>query len=201
MFKSKKSSVPEWIWNLAYAAGHCSLDYDASFVPEHIWQDWREHISVANSTSKSVLEFLTECEPIQAHHFLHCAGNYHEHFPEWKTVLERPDCDQATALMYFSWFYQNFEEPEEPNNWVNENELQLMSLIRDRAWKGAFKKFALDIPEHCLLALEDMREIFVHNKNHPFSLPASFLPRTKSENLYYKLRNRFIPLSMRGKSA
>ena len=38
-----------------------------------------------------------------------------------------------------------------------------------------------------------MREVLVDNKDHPFSLPASFVAMSKKEELFYKLREKFMP--------
>lgn len=189
-----RRKLPSWIWQLALAANHCSLDYDESFVPEHVWNAWKDSLADGSQASEIVLKFLSECDPVQAHHFLHCTGHYDEHPREWQTVLERADCDQATAMMYVAYFWGYLEEPED-GRWMEESTKELLSSIRNRAWSNGFKTFEFGLPEQCLLELDEMRRVLVANKDHHFSLPGSFLPKTKTEALYYKLRDRILPRS------
>ena len=190
--------MPAWIMEMALAANHCSLDYDSSVVPDYVWTAFEASLSVEGPSSL-VLRYLSECEPIEAHQFFHCIGHYDEHPEAWEVVLNRADCDQATAMMYVAYFWNCVEEPEN-DRWMEDSTQKLMNLIRNRAWNDPFRTFDLGLPEGCLLELEDMRAVLVANQDHPFSLPASFLPKSKSEAFYYKLRDKIVPRSWSAKT-
>jgi hypothetical protein len=68
-----------------------------------------------------------------------------------------------------------------------------MSYIRTRAWNGGYKIRKFDVPELTLHELDDMRKVLADNKDHPFNLPGSFVTMGTKEELFYKLREKFMP--------
>jgi hypothetical protein len=190
MHQNHRNELPAWIWGLAFAAGESSLQYDESMVPDDLWQAWERRDDDAGQ-HQLVLDLLKTCKPIEAHHFLHCIGNYEGLNAEFNIVLRRRDCDRATALMYFAYFWLNYYDGR--NEWMDNEDHELMSYIRTRAWNGGYKIRKFDVPELTLHELDEMREVLVDNKDHPFSLPASFVAMSKKEELFYKLREKFMP--------
>jgi hypothetical protein len=77
--------------------------------------------------------------------------------------------------------------------WMDDEQHELMSYIRARAWNGEYKIRKFDVPELTLHELDEMREVLVNNKDHPFNLPASFVAMSKKEELFYRLREKFMP--------
>jgi hypothetical protein len=190
MDQNHRNELPAWIWGLAFAAGDSSLQYDESMVPDDLWQAWERRDDDAGQ-HQLVLDLLKTCKPIEAHHFLHCIGNYEGLNAEFNIVLRRRDCDRATALMYFAYFWLNYYDGR--NEWMDNEDHELTSYIRTRAWNGGYKIRKFDVPELTLHELDEMREVLVDNKDHPFSLPASFVAMSKKEELFYKLREKFMP--------
>lgn len=194
MTDSHRSSLPAWVWNLAEAAQQCSLQYDETQVPEHVWQAFEASLQENGSAAehrKIVLDFLKTCKPLQAHHFLHCINQCRDFTAEWDVVLHRPDCDQATALAYVAYSWGYYEEGR--SEWIEDDVHELMSYIRTRAWNGGFKVHGFDVTEWTLHELDDMRETFANREGHPYSLPASFLAISRKEALFHKLREKFLP--------
>jgi hypothetical protein len=187
-----RNEVPAWIWGLAFAAGDASLAYDESKVPGKLWQAWERERRNDDSPRQVVLELLGTCKPIEAHHFLHCVGNYRALTAEFNVVLRRQDCDRATALMYFAYYYQNYYDSDR-SEWMDDQQHELMSYIRTRAWNGGYMTRKFDLPELALHELDEMRKVLVDNKDHPFSLPASFVAMSKKEELFYRLCEKFMP--------
>jgi hypothetical protein len=189
MDQNHQNKLPAWIWGLAFAAGEASLQYNESMVPDDLSQAWERRDDDAGQ-HQLVLNLLKTCKPIEAHHFLHCIGNYAGLTAQFNVVLRRPDCDRATALMYFAYFWTNYYDgrPE----WMDHEQHELMSYIRTRAWNGGDNLRKFDVPELTLHELDEMREVLVDNKDHPFSLPASFVATSKKEELFYKLREKFM---------
>ena len=181
---------PAWVWGLAFAAGEASLQYDESKVPDNLWQAWKRLDDDANQ-HQVILDLLKTCKPIEAHHFLHCIGNYEGLTAQFDVVLRRPDCDRATALMYFAYFWQNYYDSR--SEWMGDEQHELMSYIRTLAWSGGYKIRRFDVPELTLHELDDMREVLVDNKDHPFNLPADFVAMSRKEELFYRLRDKFMP--------
>ena len=190
MGQNHRNKLPAWVWGLAFAAREASLQYNESMVPDDLSQAWERRDDDAGQ-HQLVLALLKTCKPIEAHHFLHCIGNYEGLTAQFNVVLRRPDCDRATALMYFAYFWTNYYDgrPE----WMDDEQHELMSYIRTRAWNGGYKIRKFDVPELTLHELDEMREVLVDNKDHPFSLPASFVAMSKKEELFYKLREKFMP--------
>ena len=75
MDQKHRNQLPAWVWGLAFAAGDASLPYDESMVPDDLWQAWERRDDDAGQ-HQVVLDLLKTCKPIEAHHFLHCVGNY-----------------------------------------------------------------------------------------------------------------------------
>lgn len=193
MDQQHRDETPSWIWGLAFAAGDASLAYDESKVPRELWQAWELELPNNDDEPRQVvLALLATCKPIEAHHFLHCVGNYIGLTAEFNVVLRRPDCDRATALMYFAYFWQNYYDSDR-SEWMDDGQHELMSYIRARAWDGGYTTRKFDVPELTLHELEEMREVLVDNKDHPFNLPAGFVAMSKKEELFYKLRDKFMP--------
>jgi len=190
MGQDHRNEMPAWIWSLAFAANEASLPYDESMVPDDLWQAWERRDDDAGE-HQLVLDLLKTCKPVEAHHFLHCVGNYEGLSAEFNVVLRRRDCDRATALMYFAYFWLNYYDG--PSEWVDAEEHELMSYIRKRAWNGGYKIRKLDVPELTLHELDEMRKVLVDNKDHPFSLPASFVAMSTKEELFHKLREKLMP--------
>jgi len=190
MGQNHRNDLPAWIWGLAFAASEASLQYNESMVPDDLWEAWERRDDAAGQ-DQLVLDLLKTCKPIEAHHFLHCVGNYEGLTAEFNVVLRRRDCDRATALMYFAYFWLNYYDgrPE----WMDNEDHELMSYIRTRAWNGGYKIRKFDVPELTLHELDEMRVVLVDNKDHPFSLPASFVAMSTKEELFYKLREKFMP--------
>jgi len=191
MRQNHRDETPAWIWGLAFAAGEASLQYDESMVPDDLWQAWERRDDDAGQ-HQLVLDLLKTCKPIEAHHFLHCVGNYEGLTAEFNVVLRRRDCDRATALMYFAYFWLNYYD-DARSEWMDDEAHELMSYIRKRAWNGGYKIRKFDVPELTLHELDEMRVVLVDNKDHPFSLPASFVAMSTKEELFYKLREKFMP--------
>jgi hypothetical protein len=189
MGQNRRDEVPAWVWGLAFAAGEASLQYNESMVPDDLWQAWKRRDDAGQH--QLVLDLLKTCKPIEAHHFLHCVGNYGALTAEFNVVLRRPDCNRATALMYFAYFWLNYYDGR--REWMDDEQHELMSYIRTRAWNGGYKIRKFDVPELTLHELEEMREVLVDKKDHPFSLPASFVAMSKKEELFHKLCEKFIP--------
>jgi hypothetical protein len=189
MGQDHRYELPAWIWGLAFAARDASLQYDESMVPNDLWRAWERRDDAGQH--QVVLDLLKTCKPIEAHHFLHCVGNYEGLTAEFNVVLKRLDCDRATALMYFAYFWLNYHDGR--REWMDDEEHELMSYIRARAWNGGYNIRKFDVPELTLLELDDMREVLVDNKDHPFNLPASFVAMSRKEELYYKVREKFMP--------
>jgi len=190
MGQNHRNELPAWVWSLAFAANEASLQYDESMVPDDLWQAWERRDDDAGQ-HQLVLDLLKTCKPIEAHHFLHCVGNYGGLTAQFNVVLRRPDCDRATALMYFASFWLNYYDGR--SEWMDDDQHELMSYIRTRAWNGGYKIRKFDVPELTLHELEEMRKVLVDNKDHPFSLPASFVAMSTKEELYYKLCEKFMP--------
>ncbi len=190
MAENHRNELPAWIWGLAFAAEEASLQYDESMVPDELSQAW-ERVDNDPCQHQVVLDLLKTCKPIEAHHFLHCVGNYEELTAQFNVVLRRPDCDRATALMYVAYFWTNYYDG--PPEWLDDEQRELMSYIRTRAWNGGYRIRRFDVPEGTLHELDDMREVLVDNKDHPFSLPAGFVAMSKREELFYKLRDKLMP--------
>lgn len=190
MDQKHRNQLPAWVWGLAFAAGDASLPYDELMVPDDLWQAWERRDDDAGQ-HQVVLDLLKTCKPIEAHHFLHCVGNYKALTAEFNVVLSRPDCDRATALMYFAYFWESYYDGR--SEWVDDDHHELMSYIRTRAWNGGYKIRKFDVPELTLHELDEMREVLVDNKDHPFSLPASFVAMSRKEELFYRLREKFMP--------
>jgi len=190
MDQKHRNQLPAWVWGLAFATGDASLPYDESMVPDDLWQAWERRDDDAGQ-HQVVLDLLKTCKPIEAHHFLHCVGNYKALTAEFNVVLSRPDCDRATALMYFAYFWESYYDGR--SEWVDDDHHELMSYIRTRAWNGGYKIRKFDVPELTLHELDEMREVLVDNKDHPFSLPASFVAMSRKEELFYRLREKFMP--------
>src|SRR5215510_6427238 len=190
MGQNHRNELPAWVWGLAFAANEASLPYNESMVPDDLWQAW-ERRDDDDGQHQLVLDLLKTCKPIEALHFLHCIGNYEGLNAEFNIVLRRRDCDRATALMYFAYFWMNYYDgrPE----WMDDEQHELMSYIRTRAWNAGYKIRKFDVPELTLHELDEMREVLVDNKDHPFSLPASFVAMSKKEELFYRLREKFMP--------
>ena len=194
MGQNYRNALPAWVWGLAFAAGEASLQYNESMVPDDLWQAWERRVDDAGQHDAGqhqvVLDLLNTCKPIEAHHFLHCVGNYAGLTAQFNVVLRRPDCDRATALMYFAYFWTNYYDGRRA--WMDDDQHELMSYIRTRAWNGGYKIRKFDVPELTLHELDDMREVLV-DRDHPFGLPASFVAMSRKEELYYKLREKFMP--------
>jgi len=190
MDQKHRNELPAWVWGLAFAARDASLEYNESMVPDDLSQAWERRDNDA-SQHQVVLDLLKTCQPIEAHHFLHCIGNYEGLTAQFNVVLRRPDCDRATALMYFAYFWANYYDGR--SEWMDDEQHELMSYIRTRAWNGGYKIRKFDVPELTLHELDEMREVLVDNKDHPFNLPASFVAMSKREELFYKLREKFMP--------
>lgn len=184
-------ALPEWIWAMAEAAGDASLDYDESQVPVKLREAWDGLIEGDPSQRQVILNSLKTCTAYEAHRFLHWAGHYHELTAEFEIVLKRPDCDRATALMYFAWFWENYHDGE--RQWMEDDQHELMCYIRARAWRGEYKARKFDVPEATLLDLPEMRRVLVDDKDHPYSLPASFLAMSAKEEMYYKVVEKLMP--------
>lgn len=191
MDSADRKTLPRWVWDLAFAASEASLAYDETCIPKEIWQAWHRHISGDADQQRVVLDFLATCTPLQAHHFLHCAGHTDSHSTEWDVVLRRADCDQATALTYVATFWTHYYDgaPE----WLDDDVVGLMAYIRNRAWNGGFPLHGFDVPEGTLLELREMREVLGGNRDHPFHLPASFLAMSKKEAMYHKVCEKIMP--------
>ena len=190
MDQKEVNGLPAWVWGMAFAAAEASLPYNETMIPGDLKQAW-ESLDSDDSQYQVVLDLLKTCKPIEAHHFLHCAGNYQDQTDQYNVVLRRPDCDRATALMYFAWFWSNYYDGK--RNWMDDDQHDLMSYIRTRAWNGGYKTRKFDVPEGTLHELPEMRAVLVDNKDHPFSLPASFAALDRKEELYYKLLEKLIP--------
>ena len=190
MSQNNRNEMPAWIWGLAFAAGEASLQYDQSMVPDDLWRAWQRCDDDVGQ-HQVVLDLLKTCKPIEAHHFLHCVGNYEGLTEQFNVVLRRPDCDRATALMYFAYFWTNYYDGR--SECMDDEQHELMSYIRTRAWNGGYEIRRFDVPELTLHELSDMREVLVDNKEHPFNLPAGFVAMSKREELFYKLRDKFMP--------
>ena len=190
MSQSFRNELPAWVWGLAFAAGEASLQYDESMAPSDLWQAWERRDDDAGQ-HQVVLDLLKTCRPVEAHYFLHCVGNYEGLTAEFNVVLRRPDCDRATALMYFAYFWTNYHDGG--REWMDDEQHELMSYIRTRAWNGGYKIRKFDVPELTLHELDDMREVLVDDKDHPFRLPASFVTMSRKEELFCKVREKFMP--------
>jgi len=190
MSQNHRNVVPTWVWGLAFAANEASLPYNESMVPDELWQAWERRDGDAGQ-HQLVLDLLKTCKPIEVHHFLHCVGNYEGLTAQFDVVLRRRDCDRATALMYFAYFWMSYYDGR--SEWIDDELHELMSYIRARAWNGGYKIRKFDVPELTLLELDEMRQVLVDNKDHPFSLPASFVAMSTKEELYYKLREKLMP--------
>jgi hypothetical protein len=190
MDQKHRNELPAWIWGLAFAASEASLPYKESMIPDDLSRAW-DRRDIDAGPHQEVLDLLKTCKPIEAHHFLHCVGDYAGLTAEFDVVLRRPDCDRATALMYFAYFWNSYYDGR--SEWVDDETHELMSYIRTRAWNGGYKIRKFDVPELTLHELEDMREVLVDNKDHPFSLPASFVVLSRKEELFYRLREKFMP--------
>jgi hypothetical protein len=190
MDQKPRSELPAWIWGLAFAASDASLQYDESMIPDNLSKAW-DRRDIEAGPDQAVLDLLKTCKPIEAHHFLHCVGNYAALAAEFNVVLRRPDCDRATALMYFAYFWNSYYDGR--SEWVDDEQHELMSYIRARAWNGGYGIRKFDVPELTLHELEDMREVLVDNKDHPFNLPASFVAMSRKEELFFRLREKFMP--------
>jgi hypothetical protein len=190
MDQKPRNELPAWIWGLAFAASDASLPYDESMIPDDLSRAW-ERRDIDAGPHPEVLTLLKTCKPIEVHHFLHCVGNYAGLTAEFNVVLRRPDCDRATALMYFAYFWNNYYDGR--SEWVEDETHDLMSYIRMRAWSGGYKIRKFDVPELTLHELGEMREILVDIRDHPFSLPASFVAMSRKEELFYRLREKFMP--------
>lgn len=190
---SARNSLPEWVWSMADAAADASLQVDDEDVPESLRQAWERLIGEGGSEidQRALGALLKTCKPADAHNFLAWAGSYDCLTAEFNIVLRRSDCDRATALMYFAWFWMNYHDGE--RQWMEDDQHELMCYIRTRAWNGDYKARKFDVPEGTLLELAEMRKTLVDNKDHPYSLPASFVTMSAKEELYYKVVEKLIP--------
>ena len=186
-----RKGTPAWVWGLAFSAAQASLEYNESIVPDDLWQAWNSYLNGDADQQQIVLDLLKTCKPIEAHHFLHCVGNYEGLTAEFNVVLRRPDCDRATALMYVAYFWMSYHDGRD--EWVDDETHELMSYVRTRAWNQGYKIRKFDVPELTLHELGEMREVLVDNKDHPFSLPASFVAMSRKAELFYKLQEKFMP--------
>jgi hypothetical protein len=116
MGQNHRNKLPAWVWGVAFAAREASLQYNESMVPDDLSQAWERRDDEAGQ-HQLVLDLLKTCRPIEAHHFLHCVGNYEGLTAQFNVVLRRPDCDRATALMYFAYFWTNYYDGR-PNGWT-----------------------------------------------------------------------------------
>jgi hypothetical protein len=147
MGQNHRNKLPAWVWGVAFAAREASLQYNESMVPDDLSQAWERRDDEAGQ-HQLVLDLLKTCKPIEAHHFLHCVGNYEGLTAQFNVVLRRPDCDRATALMYFAYFWTNYYDgrPE----WMDDEQHELMSYIRTRAGTGDIRSANLMFPSsHC----------------------------------------------------
>ena len=190
MSQTFRNELPSWVWALAFAAGDASLEYDESIVPSELWQAWERHEEDAGQ-HQVVLDLLKTCKPVEAHQFLHCVGHYEDLTAQFDVVLRRPDCDRATALMYVAYFWANYYDGG--REWMDDDQHELMTYIRTRAWNGGYAIRRFDVPEGTLHELDDMRAVLVEDKDHLFSLPASFVAMSRKEELFYKVREKLMP--------
>lgn len=86
-----------------------------------------------------------EAEPDDWHRFA-MAGNWDFHDPAvYVWVVSQPDCDKATALLYF-WLAQPEYELEYPDasNAFDRDEYALIKLVRERWLAGSYTRSELE---------------------------------------------------------
>jgi len=140
-----------------------------------------------------VNEFVRTCTPHQAHQLLHEIHYTDEYFDAVDIVLNRPDCDQATAMNLIANYYEGGMFLTYDYIKSNPEEVNLrLDKIRKRAWADDYPTCQCAVNENYVYAVHSgMIDELCRNVSHFYSLPHSFLPLTPEYTKYKKLLGRY----------